>query len=233
MSTFTKNYYHPKNDEIFLTLRWEQGYKNVEIFHGDELIRTITSRSELIKGVTWVDDVLGKISVKLSTDRPMKIVLKVKRKKFKTVNLKKYKESYNIGAVRFFFGFMSVVYALSIIPVFSMTFVSIEMMVLILINLIILLSYLTPAIFIRKFPSLFYLGASIYLFTSLVVFLGYFGINTIVYFSNLQFYQAPIIFILAAVFRVCCCLMLIYQFKGVRNEIASKRNKKNISEVLD
>jgi hypothetical protein len=86
MSTFSKKYYSPKNPEMFLSLSWETGYRNIQVFHENRLVHTIHQPAVLIKGIKIQDEELGNLKFSFTTERPRKLVIKVNNRKFKTIN---------------------------------------------------------------------------------------------------------------------------------------------------
>lgn len=86
MSAFVKNYYSPKDPDLFLSVTWETGYRNIQVYHNQRLVHTIAQPAALIKGVTIQDEELGTIKFRFTTERPRKLEVKVNNKKFKTIN---------------------------------------------------------------------------------------------------------------------------------------------------
>jgi hypothetical protein len=64
---------HPiPGTEDTLLLNWDQGYKNVKIYHQGELIKHIESASSIKKGISFQNEKLGLVELSF-TDRPMMI----------------------------------------------------------------------------------------------------------------------------------------------------------------
>lgn len=60
---FNKNYTLPKRRSEHITLFWNRGYMNVEVHLEGEKIHEINNRQELVKGVSFENERLGKIEV--------------------------------------------------------------------------------------------------------------------------------------------------------------------------
>jgi hypothetical protein len=86
MSAFVKNYYSPKNPAIFLSVSWETGYRNIQVYYNDRLVHTIKQPTVLEDGVKIKDEELGTIKFRFSTVRPRKLEIKVNNRKYKIVN---------------------------------------------------------------------------------------------------------------------------------------------------
>jgi hypothetical protein len=86
MSTFSKKYYSPKNPDMFLSVSWETGYRNIQVFHEGRLVHAINQPTVLVKGVKIQDEKLGTLKFFFSESRPRKLEIKVNRRKFKTIN---------------------------------------------------------------------------------------------------------------------------------------------------
>ena len=63
---FQKKYPLLKTPDDFVLLKWERGYRNVEVYHKDRFIRSVTSK-ELKGGVHISDTYLGDVQLKFST----------------------------------------------------------------------------------------------------------------------------------------------------------------------
>lgn len=61
---------HVKGD--YVTLSWERGYKNTQLFYNERELIKIDSIQKLKEGVSFVDSILGNIELKFS-DKPMSI----------------------------------------------------------------------------------------------------------------------------------------------------------------
>lgn len=63
---FEKKFLHPSKSNETILVKWSKGYREVEIWFHDELIRSIKSAKALIKGITFQNDKLGTVKVILS-----------------------------------------------------------------------------------------------------------------------------------------------------------------------
>ena len=69
---YEKQYPFARNQDEFITLTWETGYRNVQIWFRKRLVSTISSPAALKKGVKIRDEELNLIELKFS-ERPMTI----------------------------------------------------------------------------------------------------------------------------------------------------------------
>ncbi len=106
MGSFTKIYVRSYHPEDKLTLSWDVGYRNVEIFDGKRLVKGWEASRQFIKGTSFEDEKLGKIHLKFSDSKPILLELKVNGKKYKPT--KKGKETVDTtGQASVFWGLMT------------------------------------------------------------------------------------------------------------------------------
>ncbi len=63
---FEKKFLHPTKSNETILVKWSKGYREVEIWFHDELIQSLKGANTLIKGITFQNDKLGIVTVKLS-----------------------------------------------------------------------------------------------------------------------------------------------------------------------
>lgn len=63
---FEKRFLHPTKSNETILVKWSKGYREVEIWFHDELIQTLKGANALLKGITFQNDKLGVVRVKLS-----------------------------------------------------------------------------------------------------------------------------------------------------------------------
>lgn len=217
MSIFTKKYYLPKSLE-FLSLSWEQGYRNIRVVYKNRLISEIQSPSQLMKGIQLSDDELGRIKIKFTTERPRKLEIKINGRKCKTINNAKL--SYDFTGLITIFSTLAVASGISTIitakyipPSFTFG------LILLIVNIAVTAFYAVCSYVMSKRKHW-----------------GYFaGTGVFTFFSLLEILLLPMNFsfmnIVVFIFRIGFIAYIYSQFKKVRRD---KKTKPTINkDVLD
>ncbi|MFT6501867.1 MAG: hypothetical protein ACJASQ_001983 [Crocinitomicaceae bacterium] len=224
MSTFSKKYYSQKDSSFYLSLAWEKGYKNIQIFHGERLVHTIPGPAPLMKGVQINDSELGKVKIKFTIERPHKLEIKVNGKKFKTVN--NIKLGYDYTGLITVFSVLALFATLSdliFLGSSSFNFQHSVVFTVFVIDIIVITSYILTAYFlVKRKPHVYFLGTIIFTLTSAFDIFGQlFEWNGVYYFIFLFFRIAFLIFIYSQIGNI---------IKAIDN---SKSNGNSKNDLLD
>lgn len=183
MSTYTKRYFDKKDENKHLTLVWEPGYKNLEVYYFKKLLYTVENPIEIKKGHRFVSEDVGAIDLAFTSTKPMKLVVKVEGRKYKTnINKGEEKVSYpQISALFYVMAFFRLLalagltYALYDLITKGNPLTS--FILFYLYNLVFFLVYLLTAIRVKKQPKLFFIGSSFFFFIVAVSLLSFVGFN--------------------------------------------------------
>lgn len=223
MSSFSKKYYSPKNSAIFLSVTWETGYKNIQVFYAGRLMYSLDEPVALVDGVKFEDSELGKIKISFTLDRPRKLDIRVNNKKFKTVN--KIKFGYDYGGLIAIFTTLSVFAAgenLLISEDYGYDYSSPVFSTLSAINFGIAAAYgITAYLLSQKKPWAYFLGTLLFLTTTILSFVD-FSLIPGSFVSNL---------ILA--FRFSILLFLFLQGRHIIKEMQKSSASKKAEDLLD
>ena len=209
MSNFSKNYYSPKNRSEYLSVIWEIGYRNVQIYHKERLVHTIPSPDSLMEGILIEDEELGKISVIFTIERPRKLEIKVNRKKYKTVN--KIKLGYDFGGLIAVFTSLAVFAVMGTALLLGFTGFNLEnptVLVVFIFDLVLIATYGSTAyLFKKKKAWAYFIGGGLFLATTL--------------FSTVfpSFVLSRIGNMIILVFRYGILIYIVFQGKHIANEI--------------
>jgi hypothetical protein len=219
MSTFTKKYYSPKDDNLFLSVSWEIGYRNIQVYHGDRLVHAIAHPGALEDGIKIEDEKLGKIKFIFSTTRPITLEIKVNNRKFKTVN--KLDFSYDYGGLIALFTTLAIIAGIEnmifggfydfnfAIPAFTILFV---------INVVIVGFYIVTTYLLRKKkPWAYFIGVAVFLFTTVVSTFGF------------SLFLAPFVNSILLVIRYAILVYMALQGKHILKEMRNEQT----DELLD
>ena len=199
MSTFSKKYYAPKNQDKYIGVTWEAGYRNIQMRYNDRLIHSIKQPEVLIKGIKFEDEELGKIKIQFTVERPRKLEIKVNNKKYKTINKRQLGYEYN-GLVTTFsalaiFAAMELFYFMGLI---NFDFSHPVVKTIVTVDLLIIIAYgLTSYFLMKRKPYVYFVGTTIFLITSASeLFLGSFLWTSITVYISFVFRLAILTFIL-------------------------------------
>jgi len=223
MSTFSKNYYSPKDSNKYLSVSWEKGYQNIQIYDQGRLVQTIQNPAVLMKGIVINDSDVGKIKIRFTTGRPRKLEIKVNNKKYKTVN--KIDLGYDYTGLVTIFTFLSVFAFLGILILLGMTGFNVDhpiVKAVLVIDSIIVIAYgLTSYLLRKKKPMAYFVGTSIYLITTLYeTFIESF------LWSDTGSY-------LTLIFRYSLLIFILVQGRHILKEIKKEQASTSDNEILD
>ena len=222
MSDFTKKYFSPKDSSLFLSLAWEKGYKDIQIFHGNRLVHSIKSPVPLMEGIQINDPELGKIKVRFTTERPRKLEIKVNGKKFKTVNNRKL--GYDYTGLVTIFGVLALFAALSDLTFLGFSGFNFQhslVFTVFIIDLIVIASYILTAYFLSKRkPQVYFLGTVIFTLTSA------FDI-----FAQVITWEGVYYFIFLF-FRIAFLIYIYSQIRNITKAIESSKSGGNSKDEL-
>lgn len=208
---YSKKYPIPQIPDDFLTIKWEKGYSNIELYHKDRSIILIPSAKSLKKGQLIHDKELGKIELKFS-DRPISINVIVNdihspvNTSHPAHEMNKFASIFWIVAV---FGLI-----LSAIEVWLFRFVPPLMIEIAIFDIIVVAIYFISAIYIAKSKVwAFWLGFGTFLLMFLMIFT-----NGIISYAEISLWLNIII---RAIF-------LLFMLKMIKTVVAVKRHQKYI-----
>ncbi|MDX1446640.1 hypothetical protein [Lishizhenia sp.] len=217
MSTFTKRYFDPKDENKHLTLVWEPGYRNVHIYYFKKLIQIIEDPMEIKKGTFFNSEDVGKVSLAFTKERPMKIELKVEGRRYKTVNKLK-RELPNFVSIRILFAYFTLTRTIGLFTLLnslSLSFVS----PLGIYNTVCFIGYLLTFILIKSYPRIYYVGTSIYGLVVLMHILSWVGVYPLGVRMNYDAFTSIFVFILQAI----VASYFIRELKPINNYIDKKK----------
>lgn len=164
---FNKKYILPKRRDEHITLAWDRGYINVDIFFEGERIQSINNRQELLKGIAFENEKLGRIDIFFADS---KYELGVKVEGFESPTNRNYPLK-SILELRNFFLIPMIIHVLILIFLFYSIFqvpkMSLDWSLFVFplgIHLFSILIYITSTILINKKVPLGYLIGLIYFF---------------------------------------------------------------------
>ena len=213
MSNFSKNYYSPKDKSEYLSVTWEMGYRNVQIYHKERLVHVISLPSSLLDGIIIEDEELGKISVKFTVERPRKLEIKVNRKKYKTVN--KIKLGYDFGGLIAVFTTLAVFAAIGLLILLGLAEFDLQnplVLVLVIVDLVIIATYSSTVFLLKnKKAWAYFIGGALYLATTLFATVSESYIMTS--------FASTIVLVM----RYGILAYIVFQGKHIANEIKRQR----------
>ena len=224
MSNFTKKYYSPKDETVFLVASWELGYKNLQIFSGERLIHTIKNPGSLMKGVTIHDHELGKLKFAFTTTRPRKLEIKAKGKKYKTIN--KLNLGYDYTGLIAIFSSLALIAAMGLVIIlgtFDFDFSYPPVPFLLIADITIIAIYVATAYALsKKKPVLFFVGALVFLLT------------TAMSLSPQSIGFTGVVINIMLIFRIGILIYFVTQVKHILEEIKKPNSKaENSIDLLD
>lgn len=223
MSDFAKNYYSPKNKGKFLSLTWETGYRNVQLFDGTRLITTIEHPQQLIKGIKIEDSEFGRINLKFTTVGPKKVEIKVNRKKYVTVN--KLKLGYDFSGLISVFTSLAVLVAIGLFILLGSTNFDFGIPIvaaITIIDIIIMSVYgITSYLLSKKHAWAYFVGGGLFLATTLFTTL-----TDSLIFTNM-------FSMMLLIFRYGILTYIVLQAKHIIKEIERQKSLLSSDELLD
>lgn len=223
MSDFSKNYYSSKNKSKFLTLSWETGYRNIQLFDGNRLITTIDRPQHLIKGINVEDSEVGRIYLKFTTVGPKKVEIKVNRKKYVTVN--KLKLGYDFSGLISVFTSLAVLVAIGLFILLGSTNFDFGIPIVAtvtIIDIVIIGVYGTTSYLLSKKKTwAYFMGSGLYLATTLFATLT----ESIIFTSMFS--------IMLLIFRYGILIYIVLQAKHIINEIERQKTLQSRDDLLD
>lgn len=219
MSTFTKRYFDPKDENKHLTLVWEPGYRNVHIYYFKKLIQIIEDPMEIKQGTFFNSEDVGEVSLAFTKERPMKIELKVEGRRYKTVNKLK-RELPNFVSIRMLFAFFVVARAIALYTVYDVISFSL-FYPLIIYNVVYLIGYLLSFILIKNYPRIFYVGSALYGLVIVMHILSWLEIYPLGIRMNYDGFTSIVILIIQAI----VLSYFIRELKPIQRYIEMKKPK--------
>lgn len=223
MTSFSKKYYSPKDSNKFLSVTWETGYKNIQVFYNNRLVHTVKNPIVLVEGIKIEDSELGTIKFRFTTERPRKLEIKVNNKKFKTIN--KIKLGYDYTGLITIFTTLAVLGCMGNVLILGTIAHALSDPIIIavyIIDILIVISYgVTSYLLSKRKPSAFFIGAPIFTFTTLLVTLG----STVLISTTMS----PILL----VFRYGMLIYIITQARHILREMKTESSSEANEELLD
>lgn len=217
---FEKKYPITQQPGDFVTVQWTRGYKAVDVYYKDELIGSVQGSAKLKAG-TKISTVLGTIDLKLS-EKPVMLNVIIDGYHSPVNVSHPVKELKKIATLIWLLAVFSFIAGAFEIGVFNGA--GALQGVIILINALILITYIVSAVFIsRGKPWAYYLGFSVFTFftlTTLLILLG-----GLMWGYLLYIFQA---------FRIAALGVLIFNLKTAN---AARKHQRygsfNDAELLD
>ena len=222
MSTFSKKYYSPKDPKKFLSVTWETGYKNIQVFDEDRLVHTIPQPAVLMEGVKIKDEQLGTLKFSFSLERPRKLEIKVNNKKYKPLNKLDLHYDYTglitvFSALAVFAGIEGVIIG----GVYGFDFSITGVTIFFVIEFIFVISYgLTSYFLSKKKPWIYFLGTFLFSLTTLTSTIGLFSPFTSIWNWGIL------------IFRYVLLAYILLQVKYILKEMKRNNSRQN-TEVID
>ncbi len=222
MSAFSKKYYSPKNSDEFLSVTWETGYKNIQIYHNSRLVHSINSPSVLMEGIKFEDAELGKIKIRFTTERPRKLEIKVNGKKYKTVSKLNLRYDYT-GPITVFTT-LSVFAAIGDMLFLGFNEFNISdpiVTTVFVIDIIIITIYgVTSYLLSKRKPWVFFLGTSVFALTTAIE-------------TTSSWIVPPSLNFISLIFRFSILAYLILQARHIVKEMRIVNKSAPNTELLD
>ena len=223
--SYSKRYISKKNPNSDIFIRWEAGYKNVEVVHGTRVVCHIASPAQISRGFSYTDPELGKIELSFS-ERPITIKLKVNRTKYNPY-VDKSSMKVDVGGLTAVFWSLSALALMGTLISLGVNEFQLSHPVVFLdfiINLLAIGIYTATAILLAKRKGwAYYVGTSFFLIMTGLYVLGSYaeGFNAFVW-----------IFIF---FRAVFITYIVSQFKNVRLMMEQENKEENTAatELLD
>lgn len=223
MGSFTKIYSRSFHPEESVTLTWDAGYRNVEIYDGKRIVNRWDLPGVFTKGTSFQDEKLGKIQIEFTSTRPLQLQLKIDGKKY-TPN-KAGKPSVDLsGAIGVFWGMTALT---AVVYIYVVTI-------------------LANSIFLSRVSNFFLIGAGvigIYLFSAIMMslkkhwafFIGfaYMTLSTIWYTSNILENNSG--FSLLIIFLFIRFILIVYLAICIRKVLFAMRLEpdRSLEGVID
>lgn len=223
MSTFSKKYYSPKDSNIFLSVSWESGYKNIQIFSESRLVYAISQPGILVEGIKFEDAELGIIKICFTSDRPRKLEIKVNKKKYKTINKIDLGYDYT-GLITIFtsLAFFAVIENFMFGGLYGFEFSNSVFTAIFFVNFVIVAFYGITSYFLRKKkPAIYFVGASIFLITTLISIYGF------------SLILRPVLNNIFLIFRISILLYILFQGKHILKELRKTVDSNESNGLID
>ena len=221
--SYSKRYISKKNPDSNIFIRWEAGYKNVEVFDGDREVCHITSPAQISRGFSYNDPELGEIKLNFS-ERPITIQMRINGTKYVPF-IDKSKLKVNVGGVIAIFWTLAVFSILATLNNLNarLNSGSVAAMVDVAVDIGTSIAYVSSAILLhRRKGWVYYLGTSVFLLMT--------GLYILVLF--IAGFSPMDVFILF--FRLLMLGYLVSQFKNIQLLINNENKKdRRTAEVLD
>lgn len=219
MSTFSKIYHSPKDPNLSLSVTWETGYRNIQVFHKDRLVHTIKQPAVLVDGIKIKDEELGTLKFSFSIARPRKLEIKVNNRKYKTIN--KLDLGYDYTGLVATFSSLAVFAAMEAFMLggfYDFDFSIFEFKMLFIIDIVIVALYGTTSYLLSKRKAWsYFMGTSMFMLTS------FFAITTFLLMTS------SLMDIVLLVLRLGILTYILLQIKHILKEM--KRPKQDDSLI--
>lgn len=209
---YQKKYPIPRLKNEFLLVTWSQGYKNIQLFFRDRLVKEIPNASQIKKGLKFRDEELNNVELNFS-ESPMSINVIIDGIHSPVNASHPFKEMGKFSGIFWLVAVFGII--VSAIEIFAYKSILPVFLILLVFDTVIVASYIISAIYVKKSkPWAFWLGFITFTAMFLLVFL-----SIVISFNGIAFW----------VNLICRGIIFIFMLRMIKTVIQVSKHKKFVT----
>ena len=99
MASYSRKYINASNDNLFVFITWESGYRNLKVYHQGNVVASTDTPREIMSGIKAEIDEFGSLEVTFTKDKPMRLHVEIDGERYYVAEESKKMEAEFLGSI--------------------------------------------------------------------------------------------------------------------------------------